>query len=54
MIVGIFVTIGIVAFFGYCIIASADDISDEEQRREDDEQLEWLRKQREKNEHNKT
>lgn len=48
MIIGIVVTIGVVAFFGYCIIASADDISDEEQRREDEEQLEWLRKQREK------
>lgn len=54
MIVGILVTIGIVTFFGYCIIVSSDDLSDEEQRREDEEQLEWLRKQREKNEHRKT
>ena len=43
MVIGTIVTIGIVAFIGYCIIVSADDISDEEQRREDDEQLEWLR-----------
>ena len=48
MVIGTIVTIGIVAFFGYCIIVSADDLSDEEQRREDEEQLEWLRKQREK------
>lgn len=48
MIVGIIATIGIVAFFGYCIIVSSDNLSDEEQRREDEEQLEWLRKQREK------
>lgn len=53
MIIGIIVTIGIVAFFGYCIIVSADDLSDEEQRREDDEQAEYLRKWRE-NEHRKT
>lgn len=49
MIIGIIVTIGLVAFIGYCVIASADDISEEEQRREDEEQIEWLRRQREKN-----
>lgn len=48
IIIGIIITIGIISFLGYCIIASADDISEEEQRREDEEQLEWLRKQGER------
>ena len=48
IIIGIIITIGIISFLGYCIIASSDNLSDEEQRREDEEQLEWLRKQREK------
>lgn len=39
--------IAVITFFGYCIIASTD-VSEEEQRREDEEQLEWLRKRREK------
>ncbi len=51
MIVGIIVTIGIVAFFGYCIIVSSDDLSDEEQKREDEEQAEYLRKWRENGNH---
>lgn len=52
IIIGIMITIGIIAFLGYCIIASSDVMSEEEQRREDEEQLEWIRKWREKNEGN--
>lgn len=50
IIIGIIITIGIISFLGYCIIASADDISEEEQRREDEEQIEWLHRWKEKNE----
>lgn len=49
MIIGIIVTIGIVALFGYCILGNTG-MNEEERRREDEEQIEWLRKQREKNE----
>lgn len=51
MVIGIVVTIGVVSLFGYCILGNTG-MDDEEQRREDEEQIEWLRRQREKNDRN--
>lgn len=51
MVIGIVVTIGVVSLFGYCILGNTG-MDEEERKREDDEQLEWLRRQREKNDRN--
>lgn len=42
--------IGVVAFFGYCII-SATGMDEEERKREDEDQIEYLKKWRQ--EHDK-
>lgn len=43
MIIGIIVTIGVVAFFGYCIISSTG-MDEEERKREDEDQIEYIRR----------
>ena len=49
IIIGIIITIGIIAFFGYCILCNTG-MNEEERRLEDEEQIEWIRKWKEKNE----
>lgn len=49
IIIGIIITIGIIAFFGYCILCNTG-MNEEERRLEDEEQQEWIRMWREKHE----